>query len=102
MREYNIGAMVILALETATRAGSLALFAEGTVTSTHISEATRTHGAQLPGALHEFVSAAGRTLRDVDVFAVVTGPGSFTGLRVGIATIQGLSLASARPVVSVP
>jgi tRNA threonylcarbamoyl adenosine modification protein YeaZ len=41
-------------------------------------------------------------MRDVDVFAVVTGPGSFTGLRVGIATIQGLALAGARPVIGVP
>jgi tRNA threonylcarbamoyl adenosine modification protein YeaZ len=102
MREYNIAAMVILALETATHAGSFALFADGVVTRASIGEGARTHGARLPEALREFVAGAGRTLRDVEIFVVVTGPGSFTGLRVGIATIQGLALASARPVIGVP
>lgn len=94
--------MVILALETATRAGSLAMFVDGVVTHARIGEDARTHGARLPEALRTFASASGRTLRHVDIFAVVTGPGSFTGLRVGIATIQGVALASARPVIGVP
>jgi len=102
MREYNIAAMVILALETATRTGSLALFANGVVTDARIAEDARTHGARLPGALREFLAGAGRTLADIDIFAVVTGPGSFTGLRVGLATIQGIALATARPVIGVP
>jgi tRNA threonylcarbamoyl adenosine modification protein YeaZ/ribosomal-protein-alanine acetyltransferase len=102
MREYNIAAMVILALETATPAGSLALFVDGVVTHAHIGEGTRAHGARLPDALRQFALSAGRSLKDIDIFAVVTGPGSFTGLRVGIATIQGLALAGARPVIGVP
>jgi tRNA threonylcarbamoyladenosine biosynthesis protein TsaB len=102
MREYNIAAMVILALETATAAGSLALFVDGAVTHARIGENSRTHGARLPDALRQFASVSGRSIRDVDLFAVVTGPGSFTGLRVGIATIQGIALASGRPVIGVP
>ena len=102
MREYNIAAMIILALETATRAGSLALWVDGMLTRVMAGDATRTHGARLPDELAQLVAAGGRTMRDVDVFAVVTGPGSFTGLRVGIATIQGLALAGARPVIGVP
>jgi tRNA threonylcarbamoyl adenosine modification protein YeaZ/ribosomal-protein-alanine acetyltransferase len=102
MREYNIAAMIILALETATRAGSLALMVDGELSRAMAGDATRPHGARLPDELQQFAAAVGRTLRDVDVFAVVTGPGSFTGLRVGIATVQGLALAAARPVIGIP
>jgi len=102
MREYNIAAMIILALETATRAGSLALMVDGELSRAMAGDATRPHGARLPGELQQFAAVDGRTLRDVDVFAVVTGPGSFTGLRVGIAAVQGLALAGARPVIGIP
>ena len=50
----------------------------------------------------DWLALGGHTTRDVDLFAVVSGPGSFTGLRVGIAAIQGFALAGDRPVVSVP
>ena len=60
------------------------------------------HGERLPGDLLELLSELETGLRDVDVFAVCTGPGSFTGLRVGLATMQGLALAMQRQVVAVP
>jgi tRNA threonylcarbamoyladenosine biosynthesis protein TsaB len=47
------------------------------------------------------LAAQGRSLADVDVFAVAAGPGSFTGLRIGIAAMQGLAFAVARPIVGV-
>ena len=61
----------------------------------------RVHGEQLPLELMEVLRDAGATLDEVDRFAVAIGPGSFTGLRVGIATIQGLALARRRPVAPV-
>ncbi len=42
------------------------------------------------------------TISDIDVFAVATGPGSFTGLRIGLSTVKGLSYATGKPIVSVP
>jgi tRNA threonylcarbamoyl adenosine modification protein YeaZ/ribosomal-protein-alanine acetyltransferase len=94
--------MVILALETATRRGSLALFADGAITADAGGDARRTHGERLPGEITTFLAGLGRSLRDVDCFAVVSGPGSFTGLRVGMASVQGLALAARKPVIAVP
>lgn len=62
----------------------------------------RTHGERLPGDVLRLLSAHGTSLHDVEVFAVCSGPGSFTGLRIGLATIQGFALATGRPVMTVP
>jgi tRNA threonylcarbamoyladenosine biosynthesis protein TsaB len=63
-------------------------------------ERVPSHAERLPGAIIEALTAAGMTTRDVDVFCVIAGPGSFTGLRVGIAAIQGLALVHGRRVVA--
>jgi tRNA threonylcarbamoyladenosine biosynthesis protein TsaB len=55
------------------------------------------HSARLPGALIELLAANGRTLADVDGWAIGIGPGSFTGLRIGLATLKGLAYAQRRP-----
>jgi ribosomal-protein-alanine N-acetyltransferase len=99
--EYNIAPMVILALETATARGSVALCVDASCIASE-GDATRTHGERLPRELLDMLSSTGRSVRDVDAFAVVTGPGSFTGLRVGVAAIQGLALAGGKRVIPVP
>ena len=99
--EYNIAAVVVLALETVTRAGSLALHADG-AWITEADHDPRTHGTRLPGALEDLAARAARRLRDIEVFAVVTGPGSFTGLRIGLAAVQGAALTTGRRVAGIP
>ena len=94
--------MIILALDTATRAGSVALMSSHTLLGWSSGDPERTHGERLPGDLLTLLSAHKTDLHEVEVFAVCTGPGSFTGLRIGLATIQGLALATSRPVVAVP
>jgi len=93
--------MRVLSLDTIGRAGSLALFVDGRPADVRVSDTVRTHGQRLPGEIAAMLDAHGLTVRDVDLFAVAAGPGSFTGLRVGIATIQGLALVTGRPVVPV-
>jgi tRNA threonylcarbamoyladenosine biosynthesis protein TsaB len=93
--------MFVLALDTTTSGGSVALVNENGVIDERASDAGRSHAERLPGELTALVRAASLRLGDIDVFAVARGPGSFTGLRIGIATIQGLALAAARPVVAV-
>lgn len=93
--------MLILALDTTSRAGSVALARDGGVLDQQRGDPSRTHGERLPGDIGDLLERHGLTVADVDLYAVAAGPGSFTGLRVGIATIQGLALAHARPVVPV-
>ena len=104
-REYNIEqigvAVLILAVDTTTRAGSLAVVRDGVLLHEYRGEATRTHAQRLPADLMRVCEAAGVTIRDVDLFAVAAGPGSFTGLRIGIAAVQGLAMAWSRRVVPV-
>jgi tRNA threonylcarbamoyladenosine biosynthesis protein TsaB len=93
--------MLVLGLDTTTRAGSCALARDGVVLREFSSDTTRPPASRLPGELMALVDHEGAALRDVDVFAVATGPGSFTGMRVGIATMQGLAFAAGKPLIGV-
>jgi len=93
--------MVTLALDTSTRTGSCAVLRGDLVMAEVPGDPGRSHAERLPLDLMTALERSGVALADVDVFAVAVGPGSFTGLRVGIATMQGLALAAARPLVGV-
>ena len=94
--------MVILALDTTTREGSVAVRRDGQLLVVRSGDPQRTHGERLPGDLLAALEEAQLALSAVDRFAVASGPGSFTGLRVGLATMQGLALSRDREVVGVP
>ena len=93
--------MRIVALDTSSAGGSAALIEDGRVAIVRAGDASRTHGERLPRELMAILDEAGVALAAVDLFAVSIGPGSFTGLRVGIASIQGLALANGRLVAPV-
>ena len=93
--------MLVLALDTTTRQGGVALTRDGAVVGTFAGDASVTHGQRLPGDLLRLLDAHALNVADVDLFAVAAGPGSFTGLRIGIATLQGFALANNRPLVGV-
>jgi tRNA threonylcarbamoyladenosine biosynthesis protein TsaB len=93
--------VLILALDTTTRAGSLAIVRDGEVICETVGDATLTHGERLPADFLRICEGAGIPIGAIDLFAVAAGPGSFTGLRVGIAAIQGLAFATHRMVVPV-
>lgn len=93
--------MRVLALDTTTRAGSIALAIDESVVEERRGDQSRTHAERLPAELLAVTAARGMALADIDVFAVAAGPGSFTGLRVGIATMQGLAFTTGRPIVPV-
>lgn len=93
--------MLILSLDTSSAGGSAALVRDGAVAIELAGDRTRTQGERLPRELMAVLDGAGAALADVDLFAVAVGPGSFTGLRVGMATMQGLAFAKERRVVPV-
>ncbi len=93
--------MLILALDTTTRAGSLALLEGDALIAAERGDAARAHGVRLPGEIVRLLARHRLALPAIDLFAVAVGPGSFTGLRVGIATMQGLALASGKGLVGV-
>jgi tRNA threonylcarbamoyladenosine biosynthesis protein TsaB len=93
--------MRVLALDTTTREGSVALVEDDRVIAEYGGDVARSHAERLPGDLVRALDSAGWASSSIDVFAIVAGPGSFTGLRIGIATLQGLALVHGRPVVAV-
>jgi tRNA threonylcarbamoyladenosine biosynthesis protein TsaB len=94
--------MRAIALDTTTRAGSVALVDDDRVVDERSGDGTRTHALRLPGEVTAIADANGLALADVDIYAVASGPGSFTGLRIGIATVQGFAFVHHRRLVGVP
>jgi tRNA threonylcarbamoyladenosine biosynthesis protein TsaB len=93
---------LITGLETATLAGSIAVCRGDKVLATHNGDPGTSHSNTLLSDLDQVLRQAGIELESVDVFAVTSGPGSFTGLRIGIATVKALSATLQRPCVGVP
>ena len=94
--------MRILALDTTTRAGSVALLEDHRIVDERRGDDARTHAARLPAEITTMVDSHHLALADIDLFAVASGPGSFTGLRIGIATIQGLAFVHRRRIAAIP
>lgn len=93
--------MWTLALDTTTRPGSVALTRDGLLVEEAAGDPASSAVEHLPGDLMALLERHGLTTADLDVLAVAVGPGSFTGLRVGIAAMQGLSFATGCPLVGV-
>lgn len=96
--------MLILALDTALDACSAALHDMATDQTRAVEHVlmARGHAEALIPMVERVLAAAGAEIGDIDMFAVTVGPGSFTGLRVGIAAARGFGLATGKPVIGLP
>ena len=92
---------IILAIETATRAGSVAVSRDEDVLASVGGDASVSHSTNLLEMIAGALRDAGVTLAEVDLFAVAVGPGSFTGLRIGLATAKAFATHLRREVVGV-
>jgi tRNA threonylcarbamoyladenosine biosynthesis protein TsaB len=91
-----------LAVESSGRAPGVALLKGGELLVEERGAAGRTGAESLLPCVDAVLRRAGVSLEAVEAFAVSIGPGSFTGLRVGVATVKGLAFATGRPVAPVP
>lgn len=94
--------MRIIALETATMAGGIAVVDEERVISEISLNIKATYSEKLMVAMEHLLDLSGLTINEMDAIAVSVGPGSFTGLRIGLSAAKGLSYASGKPIIGVP
>jgi len=93
--------MRVLALDTSTFVGTVAVVRDGELLAEWGAMVRATHGETLLPRLSQALEAAAMTLSEIDLFAVGLGPGSFTGVRIGVSTAKGLALAEDKPLVGV-
>jgi len=93
--------VVILSLDTTTRGGSVAVMRDEQLLALVPGDAARSHTERLPGEIENALLRAGLQRGDIDLLAVATGPGAFTGLRIGLASMQGLAMTLHRPVIGI-
>jgi tRNA threonylcarbamoyladenosine biosynthesis protein TsaB len=95
--------MRVLALETSTLLGGIAISDDsaGLIAEVRLNVKS-THSERLMTGIDHLLKQSAMTIQDIDVFAVAAGPGSFTGLRIGLSTVKGFSFATGKPLVSVP
>ena len=93
--------MLMLAFESSARAASVALLRDGALVSQYSQCSGLTHSRTLLPMAEDLLKNAELSIRDVDVFAVAHGPGSFTGVRIGVSAVKGLAWAADKPCVGV-
>jgi tRNA threonylcarbamoyladenosine biosynthesis protein TsaB len=93
---------MLLALDTSTRQTGVALYADAQVLHENVWFSKRRHTVELTPAIDAALAMNGHTLDDLKAVAVATGPGSYTGLRIGLAVAKGLALGRHLPLIGVP
>ena len=93
--------MKLLAVDTSTRACSVAVVDQDRLACEITTGPTGTHSTHLLRLIRMALELAEMELRGLDGLAVCVGPGSFTGLRIGVSTVKGLAFATAKPVAAV-
>lgn len=94
--------MRVLAVETSTLAGGVALLDGERLRGEYRLDVTATHSERLMPAIDRLLADAGWAPADLSGLAVAVGPGSFTGLRIGLSAVKGLALALGIPIAAVP
>jgi len=93
--------MKVLGIDTSTSCGAVGLIDGGEVLSDTLLNIPVTHSERLLGAIEFVLGEARCPIGDVDGWAISLGPGSFTGLRIGVSTVKGLAFATGKPVAGV-
>ena len=94
--------MNILAIDSSGLTASVAVLSDNVIKAEFSVCNKLTHSENLMPMTDQVIRASGLELFDIDAFAIAAGPGSFTGLRIGSATVKGLAEAMEKPVIEVP
>ena len=94
--------MKILAIDTSIMLGGIAIMEDDRLIAESRLNIKSTHSERLMTEIEHCLKRSDLLIADIDVFAAATGPGSFTGLRIGLSTVKGLSYAAGKPIVTVP
>jgi len=90
--------MIILGIDTSCEQASCALFKDGSVSERRSVVDKRKHSETLMPMVETFLNDKGVRVRDIDLFAVSAGPGSFTGLRIGMAAVKGMAYITGKSI----
>jgi tRNA threonylcarbamoyladenosine biosynthesis protein TsaB len=93
--------MNTLTIDTSTIVASVAILNEEKLVGEMIINHQKKHSEKLMIAIDHLLTDGGLSIQDIDVFGIVSGPGSFTGLRIGMATVKGFAQALNKPVIGV-
>ena len=93
--------MLILAFESSAKPASVALMKDGELVSQYFQCSALTHSRTLLPMAEDLLKNAELRVADIDLFAVAHGPGSFTGIRIGVSAVKGLAWAAEKPCVGV-
>jgi len=91
----------VLGIDTSTTSGTIGLIHDERVISEYLLNLSVTHSERLLDAIDLVLRKGRHALEDLDGFAISLGPGSFTGVRIGVSTVKGLAYAVQKPVVGV-
>jgi tRNA threonylcarbamoyladenosine biosynthesis protein TsaB len=94
--------MFILGIETATKTGGVAIISDNGVIAEYTLNIEVTHSERLMSTVDRVLKDTGLALSRIDGYGVSIGPGSFTGLRIGLSTMKGLSFTTGKPLAAVP
>ena len=93
--------MITLALDSTAKAAAVALLQDGTLLAKEMHDDGNTHSSTLLPTVERLLAANSLGVDDIDLFAASAGPGSFTGVRIGAATLKGLAFGRNKPCVAV-
>lgn len=93
--------MYVLGIDTSTMTGGAAVVKDGQLVGEYVLNIRTTHSERLLPAIERLLKDAGLSLEEIDGIAVAVGPGSFTGIRIGVATAKGFAYALNKKLVGV-
>ena len=93
--------MRVLAIDTSSNVATVAVMEDELLLGEYILNHKKTHSQKIMTMIEQILSELELNVQDIDIFAAAIGPGSFTGLRIGVATVKALAHATGKPVVSV-